>query len=1100
MSQQFVVGLIIDTPFPITLEMNQTSIDSLHALLNNSSSFFMSQNPPIQQVTLQLWTLGNTNTTLTDRLLNTSSVVSQASEPLYTNDEKYSTTSIVLATTTTTSVSVKHETSNNDNTLTVQNNLSHHDASTPIFPNENVITSAISRTDSTAGSPSMTALPLISDPTTSTISSTERFSEGSVSTLAIPVHFAPTTSTISSTERFSEGSIAMTASEPDTTTSAMTVTGDEGITQPIGLYINTTTYEISLSENSSIGSISITKLETETTTDELKVTENVGITQPETGTLAVNISDYLSSETTAPNIESAPTAQTQAYATTTVSESENGTLAVDISDYQQSTAPNTPTAETQAYATTTVSDSENGTLAVDIRVITTLALDSYTQTTIALSVTESTDPVMPVSENVNNNTNTYYDAASTLTLEAYSTTAYPAYYPLSPSPLTTSIWIENVCWLNSCSGGVGPSCICIPGFAPLNQTAQCAPCPAGTYKPTYGFEKCQRCPGGLISESLISSSKCVPCDQGYFAMPNGKDCMQCPDGIIAHSTEMDLNCLAMGCDAGYVLSNDRRRCAICPLNWFQQGQACIPCNSGEYTESEGSVECLESPSLPPPDTTKNDTSPSTKNESTDTGPATCPQGSIAFYNRDQVQQCMACPLNWFQQGQACIPCNSGEYTESEGSVECLESPPLPPNQDATKNESTNLSALCPNGSIPFYYRDQVQQCMACPLNWFQLGQACIPCNRDTGQYTESEGSMKCLESSPSPWPPDSDTRSNTTCPKGSISYTRNQSKYCIPCQAGWYQDKEQLDTCIPCPVGQYTSQEGSTTCKACEEGTFSNISSASQCTACSLGNYANTIGQTACKQCPEGRYSTPVIGGVECHHYTCTPNYYFSPRVLVPLTITPEYEGCIECTICDSGFFINKSCSNHEDTQCMPCTETCPHRSTLTRYCTLYSDSECTAICMPGEMKVNGTMCVPCPPGTMLDTVSEGSCTSCPNGKYSGDEGSTTCQVCNLPLSFPNGIKTACVQTCEVGSIINLLDNADPQATSMLYCEQCLPGTFHDHLHTGTCTPCPANSFSGEKGQISCKSCPSEDSSASLPGSAACTLQTCNAFPMMTSR
>ena len=369
------------------------------------------------------------------------------------------------------------------------------------------------------------------------------------------------------------------------------------------------------------------------------------------------------------------------------------------------------------------------------------------------------------------------------------------------------------------------------------------------------------------------------------------------------------------------------------------------------------------------------------------------------------------------------------------------------------------------------------------MNWFQSGQACVPC--EAGQYTESEGSVECS--------PATTNTTQTDCPAGSIPYYYYYAdRECIPCQAGWFQE-EQKDSCTPCPMGQYAEEAGSTSCRACDKGTYSILQQgASQCTVCSPGHYTNMTGQTTCSACDgQGFWSNPPVGGTECRLFECDAHSYFSARIIHSADPgqSDEYEGCIQCTECEPQFFTLQMCGDDHDTVCAPCTEICPHRSTLTKYCTLYSDSECTAICMPGEIKANASVCIPCPRGTMLDMASEG-CIPCPNGMYNGEEGSTACHTCapTNPSVFPNGNKTGCVQACELGSVMNIVDTQEN--TNTFYCEECLPGTYHD-LATGICAPCPANSFAEARGQVSCDSCPSNEGAVSLPGSAACSLQTC---------
>ena len=295
---------------------------------------------------------------------------------------------------------------------------------------------------------------------------------------------------------------------------------------------------------------------------------------------------------------------------------------------------------------------------------------------------------------------------------------------------------------------------------------------------------------------------------------------------------------------------------------------------------------------------------------------------------------------------------------------------------------------------------------------------------------------------------------------------------CIACAIGWYQKE---NSCLPCEAGTYGPSEGSTACLECTTGSFADSQGMSHCEHCARGYYAPALSHTTCIECSEG-LTIPPIGGSLCqYNVTCSQaNLYFSTRIVPMLN---QYEGCIECTICGAKTFTTQTCSGTTDSTCSNCIEECPIRTAMTKYCTLYNDSICTPICLPGEDK----NCQACKPGTMMDILGE-TCIPCPNGMYSSYEGSTACQTCDS-MMFPNGAKTECVLECERGAFINLNDT-----TLQIYCELCKPGTYHA---TGQgCLACPANTFSREYGQSSCESC-GVDGSVSLPGSMACSLQTC---------
>lgn len=74
--------------------------------------------------------------------------------------------------------------------------------------------------------------------------------------------------------------------------------------------------------------------------------------------------------------------------------------------------------------------------------------------------------------------------------------------------------------------------------------------------------------------------------------------------------------------------------------------------------------------------------------------------------------------------------------------------------------------------------------------------------------------------------------------------------------------------------------------------------------------------------------------------------------------------------------------------------------------------------------------------------------------------------------TFPNGARTACVGECEAGAYLS----------AGFYCALCAPGT-------GSCAPCPENTYSARPGQAACLRCPA--GTWALSGSSACSAATC---------
>ena len=296
-------------------------------------------------------------------------------------------------------------------------------------------------------------------------------------------------------------------------------------------------------------------------------------------------------------------------------------------------------------------------------------------------------------------------SAITLATEPQTTAAY---YLTSPTAnRNQSAWNHSVCWVEpSCPGGVGPACLCIPGyFRAYGQ--ECLPCPAGTYKSIYGFDACTPCPEGFVSvegsaercspcDGLASSdgTRCTPCAgiphaltlfqcrvsacvPGFVPSADRKLCVACPPDWYQPDATAEV-CLPPRqdpvCDGGSLLSADGSVCVPCPRNWFRSGASCVPCASYQYTSGEGATECLV---------------------------RQCPNGSLPSADG---QACDPCPLDSIQVDDTCVPCNPDQFTLAEGATECL-------------------VLQCPSGSLP---SADGRACVPCPPNSYQVGAACVP--------------------------------------------------------------------------------------------------------------------------------------------------------------------------------------------------------------------------------------------------------------------------------------------------------------------------------------------------------------------------------------
>ena len=126
---------------------------------------------------------------------------------------------------------------------------------------------------------------------------------------------------------------------------------------------------------------------------------------------------------------------------------------------------------------------------------------------------------------------------------SWSTSAWP-----EPTPSNVS---GGTCWLSwECSGGVGPHCMCIPGY--YHGDYGCEACWPGTFKAGYGFEACAGCREDTYT-SVWGSTSCEACAAGHYTDERGATaCRDCPFVWIPHAVNM-TGCWADSCEDGYVL-------------------------------------------------------------------------------------------------------------------------------------------------------------------------------------------------------------------------------------------------------------------------------------------------------------------------------------------------------------------------------------------------------------------------------------------------------------------------------------------------------------------------------------------------------------------
>lgn len=244
------------------------------------------------------------------------------------------------------------------------------------------------------------------------------------------------------------------------------------------------------------------------------------------------------------------------------------------------------------------------------------------------------------------------------------------------------------------------------------------------------------------------------------------------------------------------------------------------------------------------------------------------------------------------------------------------------------------------------------------------------------------------------------------CPPGQVV----QGSNCVECAIGTFYNIE-TKLCIPCPLGSYQNELGQLNCKACpiimnKSGTTSTIGSRSvnACKAkCNAGKYYDeSVG--LCRSCGHGYYQ-PNEGSFGC--LPCGPELTTrSAEAISKDECKPQckagYQLSVngQCEPCATGYYRTSSMSSCE--QCPSENTTANLGSTSIRDCNL-------KICPVGHF-LNKTIeeCEPCPKGYYMDyRQREESCESCPTDTSTEAEGSTSIEQCKNPC-LVNGKLSMC--------------------------------------------------------------------------------------------
>lgn len=414
-------------------------------------------------------------------------------------------------------------------------------------------------------------------------------------------------------------------------------------------------------------------------------------------------------------------------------------------------------------------------------------------------------------------------------------------------------------------GREGSCEFCPPGFSSGEGSAQCRPCPPGTF---YNFgelrgyfrDHCMKCPSGTTSQkaSDICRTEGDACPPRHFENKNG-GCQTCGEG--------------------YVFIAKDRKCEKCPRGTVSRG--------GMQTECEVCPEGLV------PDRT---------GYMIPSNGCRCPRG---FY-LDDDGKCVGCPLghgDTFSGTQpksllgrrGCIPCAEGTFSNKVGQPCELCKYPLV----ATEQGSSSCKP-CPPGSTPdFDTHDGGASCVTlktgCPLGcrnryfWgafcspricapnapsADVGIRCTPC--EAGQFLamNSRGKPVCKDCPNDHFSSGGLTTMCRKCTNGKVRSMLDGSK--CTCN-GTGRKRFQVivgrgiagGECKLCPPGTFSFTNlyfpsNEENCTLCRPGTFAKNPGTEECEECPFNAFSKEPGASRCEPCPSGMVGRPHYGATSC--------------------------------------------------------------------------------------------------------------------------------------------------------------------------------------------------------------------------------------------
>lgn len=449
-----------------------------------------------------------------------------------------------------------------------------------------------------------------------------------------------------------------------------------------------------------------------------------------------------------------------------------------------------------------------------------------------------------------------------------------------------------------------------------------------------------------------------------------------------------------------IIHNDTGR--VCPVGFFENGNACQPCPKGTFRGNTNPFVCLP-----------------------------CPPGTAG---------------RRFGVLDNCEPCAKEKFQPREGSEQCLVCP-----SDTTTNGKTGAVKCqpCPSGSFAgprLFFGDR---CVRCRAGEFFNTAATLPgvpgvpiaegfgrCETCAeGTFTPPGGARKC-ESCPPKQFLQSFAGPCISCQPGTFLSSSAPGR-CQQCSNGSYQPLPGASSCIPCPTGSVTAGKGAAFCSvssnmtqipSCPIGTGFGACGliSAQCAKCVADFASPPSSTTPCFKCYN--QTRPTTDGSSC---ICPPNHKF----LGIAAISP-------CMPCPSG----ATSSGMPGSECV-----CPKGQ--------YIDQARGQCVCPPRQRFNGSDCVACASNAR---PGDPGCDFCPVGTGLGQT-SNKCESCG---PFAPRIPTfgACVAfSCPPDQFVKRFVQCECREADFILkdngrCEKCPVGTGTGFGRRNICEPCSQSS------------------------------------------